>query len=121
MDLSAYQEELYLVPASLSLVLDKPWVELSTSAKDMISNLCTAVRTRPAPTVIHLSEEELKESTILPGKLVVFGGTLPEIPLHQVSVWNGSMVLATHAADSLAGNAAAKKELWAVLQELVRK
>lgn len=120
MDRSAYQEELYMVPASLTLALDKPWSELSAEAKDMINNLCTAVKTRPAPTVIHLTPEAFKSAATLPEKLVVFGGSIAEVPLHQVTSWKESMVVSTHPADALAGNASAKKELWAALQELIR-
>lgn len=118
---SEFQEELYSIPGALTLVLDSPWVTLPADAREMINNLCAAVKSRPAPSVIHRTTEELLAASDLPEALVVFGNSLPDIPLHQVTAWKGTQLVVTHPAGALAGNAAAKKELWSALQALVRE
>ncbi len=118
---SEFQEELYSIPGTLTLVLDSPWATLPADAREMINNLCAAVKSRPSPSVIHQTAEELTHATVLPEALVIFGASLPALPLHQVTTWKGARVVATHPAAALAGDAAAKKELWSALQELLRQ
>ena len=120
MDIFNDGEEIYNIKESLALILDKPWKELTPAAQEMVNNICTAVKTRPAPVVLHFPASDLEKTQGLPAKMVVFGHSGPDFPLNKVTAGANSQMIATESAETLAGNPAGKKELWAAIQELLR-
>jgi len=113
-------EEIYNIPETLVLVLDKPWAALGAGAREMVNNICAAVKTRPAPVVIHLGPQTLEQTPGLPHKMVVFGLAGPEKPINKVITGNHRLLIPAESAESLSTNPAGKKELWAAIQEMLR-
>ena len=111
-----YEEEVYKIKEALTLVLPYPLSNVGSEGKVMLQNLANALKLSPAPDIICLTEAELKSLSKLPPIMVLFGHRLEELKPHLPSNFRNSRVTLTQEADSLVGDAEAKKELWAAIR-----
>ncbi|MEY3405241.1 MAG: hypothetical protein RL161_671 [Bacteroidota bacterium] len=111
-----YEEEIYKVKEAVTLVLPYPLSKVNPEGKVMLQNLANALKSSPAPDLICLTESELQSLATLPPLMVLFGHRLQELKPHLPSTFRSSRVTLTQEADSLVGDAEAKKELWAAIR-----
>ena len=111
-----YEEEIYKVKEAITLVLPYPLSNVTPEGKVMLQNLANALKGSPAPDIVFLTESELQSLATLPPIMVLFGHRLKELRPHLPSTFRGSRVTLTLEADSLVGDAEAKKEVWAAIR-----
>lgn len=114
-----FNEELYSVKESLALVIPVPWAALSIECRTMLQNLSSALKQTPAPSILHLTNEELASINPLPGKMVLFGHQIEGLKLHLPASYRGSIATLSMDTDSLVKDPEGKKELWGALQLMV--
>lgn len=111
-------EEVYRVAEPISFLITQPWEKLDPISKQLLQNLCAAMKIQPGPRIIFKSDLNENELVGLPARLVSFGHPLANLALHQVSEWNDRRIIRSLSPETLANNPEHKKALWAALGTL---
>lgn len=114
-----YQEEVYLVPARTTVVIDKPWTDVTDDERTLLIKILGSVKLGLAQVQI-ISKKELtaiEMRAIAPERLIVFGSGFKEVPgLYEFTTVGGIPVI---RADSLGLlDDPRKKNLWLALRKM---
>ncbi len=116
---SLFQEELYILPSPLLIVLSKPWVELSTEELNTLSRMLNAVKlTLASVHVIAQKDFTLEELSVYsPNRVLAFGaGLKSSSKLYENLSIHGVSVIISESLDQL--DDAKKKNLWVALKKM---
>lgn len=116
---SLFQEELYILPSPLLIVLSKPWVELSTEELNTLSRMLNAVKlTLASVHVIVQKDFTLEELSVYsPNRVLAFGaGLKSSSKLYENLSIHGVSVIISESLDQL--DDAKKKNLWVALKKM---
>lgn len=116
-----YGEEIYCISSQIGLVLTEPWEHLSQESRTLLLNLSAALKKKPAPQILQLTEAELNHLDGLPEYLVLFGHSPAGIKLHLPTSFRSGSVTLTLKPDLLAQDPEAKKELWAAIRLMLAR
>lgn len=114
-----FQEDIYAVEESVTLVIREAWSDLSADSRTMLQNLTQAIKQKPAPGIRHISENELISGQNLPKKMVLFGHQVGALKLHLPAPLGNSVATLTLDTDSLLNDPDRKKELWGAIQLMI--
>jgi len=116
---SLYQEELYILPAPLLIVLSKPWANLTPEEITTLTKMLNAVRLNLASVQIivrtDFSVEEL--SAYSPKHILAFGSALQSssVVYENLSIGDTSIII-SESLDKL--DDTKKKSLWLALKKM---
>ncbi|MFZ9982163.1 MAG: hypothetical protein ACO3FI_09050 [Cyclobacteriaceae bacterium] len=116
-----YQEEIYHISQNIGLVLNEPWEKLSVPSQTMLINLTNALKQKPAPQILYLTESELNSLEKMPDYLVLFGHNPDGIKVHLPTTFRSRSVTLTYKPEHLAQDPEAKKELWAAIRLMLSR
>lgn len=114
-----FNEELYSVKESVTLVIPVPWIELSAGSRTMLQNLCAALKQTPPPSISYLTSEDLKTKEFLPAKMILFGHQVEGLKVHLPGNFRNSIATLTLDAADLSDDQETKKELWGAIQVML--
>ena len=114
-----FTENLYNIPEPPVLVLPTPLESRSAEGQKTILNLCQAIRSKPAPRVVVVSEQGLREEPLPGQRLIAFGFDLKDLAEDRVESFRGAKLIRTAPPEDLAGDPGRKKVLWAAVQALL--
>lgn len=116
-----FGEEIYNISSQIGLVLTEPWENLSDESRTLLLNLSTALKQKPAPQILHLTESELNSLENLPGYMVLFGHRPEGIKQHLPAAFRSGSVTLTSKPEELVKDPEAKKELWAAIRLMLSR
>ena len=114
-----YQEELYILPSPLLIVLSKPWANLTPEELSTLTRMLNAVKLNLASVQVifrtDFSVEEL--SAYSPTRILAFGSTLrSSSALYENLSFGDTSVIISEPLDKL--DDAKKKNLWVALKKM---
>ena len=116
---SLYQEELYVLPSPLLIILSKPWAELTSEELTTLTRMVQAVKLNLASVQIIVQ----KDFTIAdlaaysPKRVLAFGATFGSTTsLYENLNSEGVSVIISESLDKL--DDAKKKSLWVALKKM---
>ena len=120
-----YQENLYQVPAPVTIALTRAWKDIPAAEKELLTKITDALKQRISPKlglhtfrVVHVLSFDLSTWPKKPGKLIYFGPTVKGFtPYEVVSTGNTSIVFADSLADLIV-NEGNRTRLWQALKQL---
>lgn len=113
-----YSETIYHVPDAVTLVLRQPLKELPEAARTLVLNLCSVIKSRPAPALVVQTAGELLQGKLPSGKIIALGHDLPGLTVNQVHPFREGQLVLTTDPEILAGKPEEKKVLWAAIRQL---
>jgi hypothetical protein len=116
---SLYQEELYILPSPLLIVLSKSWDELSTDELTTLTKMLNAVKLNLASVQILVRKDFSMDELIVysPERILAFGATLrSSTSLYESLTIGGASVIISESLDNL--DEAKKKSLWTALKKM---
>lgn len=115
---STYTEELYRAAPRVTVVIGKPWEELTEEEKTLLSKILSAVRLKLETVAIwHQPKLNLSAYADKPSKVLCFAPA-EGLPKYEVLPANNtSVVVALPLADLLTDDDA-KKKLWGALKQM---
>lgn len=115
---ATYNEELYLIKDKTTIILSKPWSEVSEPEKEQLQKILQAVRLSIASVqIIHQPKLDLNELYHQPARMIYFGEPVSGLSLYECIKSQGTIVLAPHLS-LLIGDATGKQKLWMALKQL---
>ncbi|MBM3176746.1 MAG: hypothetical protein FJZ78_01955 [Bacteroidetes bacterium] len=117
--LFAESEEVYRVTEPIMFLIEKPWEKLEPASKQLLQNLCAAVKSKPGPRIVFKSELKENDLNGLPSRLVSFGHPMDALELHKVSDWGGRKIVRSLSPENLTNNPDHKKALWTAIGTLL--
>ena len=114
-----YQEELYILPSPLLIIVSKPWATLTAEELTTLTRMLNAVKLNLASVQVivrtDFSVEEL--SAYSPTRILAFGSTLrSSSTLYDNLSFGNTSVIISEALDKL--DDAKKKSLWGALKKM---
>jgi hypothetical protein len=114
-----YHEDIYTIPATVLIVLDREWTSISEEEKSLLTKILGAVRLSPATvqivTMPDLSLESIKQLGAT--KVIIFGSSVKElIKPYENTTLNGMTIVIADALGDL--DDAKKKSLWLTLKQM---
>ena len=116
---SLYQEELYLIPGKVLIVLAKSWPLVTDDERVVLSKMLGALKLNLATVqVLALPAFSLNDITCFgPSKILCFGVLPAEVSnLYELATVDNTMIIAAEAIDKL--DDAKKKTLWLELRKM---
>jgi hypothetical protein len=114
-----YQEELYILPSPLLIIVSKPWATLTTEELTTLTRMLNAVKLNLASVqVIFRTDFSVDElSAYSPTRVLAFGSTLrSSSALYDNLSFGNTSVIISEALDKL--DDAKKKSLWGALKKM---
>jgi hypothetical protein len=114
-----FQEDIYLIPAPLLIVIAKPWDELSEAELDTLSKLLKAIKLNLASVQIIVRKEfEVNELAVFATtRVLAFGASLTRPFTHYENITsNGVSLIISESLDQLDDQK--KKSLWTALRAM---
>jgi len=114
-----FQEELYVLPSPLLIVLAKPWAELSTDELTTLTRMLNAVKLNLASIQVIVRKDFAMEelSAYSPDRVLAFGAALKSssILYENISLGDTSVIVSESLQDL---DDAKKKSLWMALKKM---
>lgn len=114
-----FQEELYVLPSPLLIILEKPWAELSTDELTTLTRMLNAVKLNLASVQIIVRKDFTVDelSAYSPVRILAFGAELKSssVLYENISIGDTSVIVSEsllHLDD------AKKKNLWGALKKM---
>jgi hypothetical protein len=116
---STFGEELYNVPAPLTVVIDCSWTELKAEHIELLSKILVAVgKSLDGVRVIHQSPFDMSSWTERAGRVIGFCAPPKGLTTYEtIPTADGAVVFSDRLSD-LYTDDAAKRKLWATLKTL---
>lgn len=116
---SIYQEDLYVLPAKVIIIIDKAWEEITADERVLLAKILGSVKLSLSAVQIIVGKKfELSSLQAFgPDRVIAFGATLKDqaMPYEVLSV-DRTMVLQADALDALDDQK--KKSLWNALKQM---
>lgn len=114
-----YQEEVYTVPAPVTVVLDKPWSAVEADQSQLLGKILQAVRLSPeAVRIIQQASFDLSVFEEKPKRMIAFMKPPKGLALYEVIVTGETSVVFSEDLEILIRDDAAKRKLWNTLKTL---
>ncbi|MEO7991009.1 MAG: hypothetical protein ABI663_15785 [Chryseolinea sp.] len=116
---SLFQEELYILPSPLLIILSKPWGELTAEELNTLTRMLNAVKLSLASVQIIIRKEFTLEelSAYSPERILAFGSSLKESSaLYENLSIGGISVIISESLSQL--DDTKKKNLWIALKKM---
>jgi hypothetical protein len=114
-----FQEDIYLIPTPLLIVIAKPWGELSEAELDTLSKMLKAIKLSLASVQIIVRKEfDVNELAIFgPNRVLAFGASLTKPFTHYENInSDGVSIIISESLDQLDDQK--KKSLWTALRTM---
>lgn len=114
-----FQEDLYLLPSRVIVVLSQPWEAVNENDRLVLTKMLNAVRLNPATVqIIQKSEFDVQDlQPLAPSKVLVFGARIKQSPkLYEFVTINGIPLIVAESLELL--DDAKKKTLWGALKQM---
>lgn len=114
-----YTEELYSIQLLPTVLLTKPWLEVSDAEKEQLSKILSALKLPLERVTIKFQPAfNLSGWNEKPEKLIYFGALPAGISYYEVIDVNGVSLVASESLEVLLGDESARKRLWGALRQL---
>ncbi|HMJ68032.1 MAG TPA: hypothetical protein VK508_04020 [Cyclobacteriaceae bacterium] len=115
---TAYSEEIYSIKEKTTVILSKPWGEITEGDKQQLQKILQAVRLSIASVrIAHQSVLDLTRLKPVPARVIYFGDPVPGLAQFECIQATGTVVLAPHL-DLLPADDAGRKKLWIALKQM---
>jgi hypothetical protein len=115
---TAYTEELYAIKEKTTVILSKPWSEISDTDRQQLQKILQAVRLSIASVrIIHQPALDLNRLSPVPAKMIYFGEPVAGLTQFECIQTNGTIVLAPHL-HLLPADDSGRKKLWIALKQM---
>jgi len=114
-----YQEDLYLIPGKIIIVLSKDWASTTPEEQNTLGKILAALRLNLAAVqIVSYQKFSISDlASLSPSKVLAFGVAPVEAPnLYEFTEVQGLPVLAAESIDKL--DDAKKKTLWLELRKM---
>jgi len=119
LDQTIYTEEVYQLEPLPTVVITKPWVNITETETELLKKILTALKLSFETVTIKQQESfDLSTWVVKPRKLIYFGLVPAGIPYYQVIDVNGVSLVASESLENLLTNDPARKQLWGALKQL---
>ncbi|MBX2894068.1 MAG: DNA polymerase III subunit psi [Cyclobacteriaceae bacterium] len=114
-----YTEELYQIHPLATVVLTKPWKEVSQAEQELLARILTALKLSiDGVTIVHQPKLDLSVFAIKPEKVIYFGALPPGLSYYECIEAQGINLVASEELAKLLANDQARKMLWTALKQL---
>ena len=114
-----YTEELYSIQELPTILLTKPWLEVSDAEKEQLIKILSALRLPLERVTIKFQPAfDLSGWNAKPEKLIYFGSMPAGIAHYEVIDVNGVSLVASESLETLLTEEPARKRLWGALRQL---
>ncbi|HEY0653392.1 MAG TPA: hypothetical protein VGD65_09700, partial [Chryseosolibacter sp.] len=109
--------ELYAIPASVTILINKPWESISEEHKTLLGKILGSVKTSLASTrIVNRASITMDELTALGSRKILLFGTQAQLNSYEHIQAQGFSII---RADELEGlDDAKKKSLWLALKTM---
>lgn len=115
---TAYTEEIYKIREKTTVILSKPWNEITEADRQQLQKILQAVRLSIAAVrILHQSALDLARLKPLPARMIYFGDPVPGLSQFECITTEGTIVLAPHL-HLLPADDAGRKKLWLALKQM---
>jgi len=114
-----FTEELYLIKPAPTIILTKPWMQITVAERDQLSKILTALKlSLERVTIIYQPKLDLAALVVKPEQVIYFG-PLPAGLTHYERIEADNIALvASEELEQLLTNDPARKKLWLALKQL---
>ena len=120
-----FTEELYQIRNPVTIGVSRPWKEITTAEKELLTKITEALRQRINPAlglnafrIVHMPTFDLSTWHEKPEKLIYFGPSIKGFSLYElVTVGHTNIVFADSLVD-LIPHEANRTKLWQALKQL---
>lgn len=116
-----FNEELYRLPARVTIVIPSPWKEMAPSEIELLSKILASVNLPLEGVQIMESKNNLlsENSALKPTCILSFGASLQDSDkYYEILEINHIPYVVAHKLDQL--NESRKKQLWAALKQMFK-
>ena len=115
---TAFTEEIYSIKEKTTIILSRPWDNLSEGDKQQLQKILQAVRLNLASVqIIHQPKLDLARLNPQPSRMIYFGEPVAGLSQFECIKTAGTIVLAPPLA-ALQDDPPAKQKLWVALKQL---
>jgi hypothetical protein len=114
-----FQEDIYLIPELVTIVVEKPWANVSTSERAQLSKILNALKlSLEKVRVSFQSDLDLTKLIGRPTHVIVFGLTLKGVNLYEAITIKDTRLVMSESLSALLTNDDGKKKLWLALKPM---
>ncbi len=122
LEASIFNEEIYVPLERTTVVLNKPWREVSAEEQDLLQKILVAVGLKPESVAVHYEpHHDFNYWQPLSPKSLYFGLPLAGYAhLEVASLPNGTQLIPAPPLADLQNDSGAKQKLWQALKQLFK-
>ncbi|HCZ36308.1 MAG TPA: hypothetical protein DHV26_10335 [Cytophagales bacterium] len=114
-----YTEEIYSIALQPTVILTKPWAEVTLGEREQLSKILTALKlSLERVTILYQPKLDLAALIIKPERVIYFGPLPAGLTHYEFIEAQGVALVASEGLDQLLTNDPARKKLWAALKQL---
>ncbi|MCW5911269.1 MAG: DNA polymerase III subunit psi [Cyclobacteriaceae bacterium] len=114
-----FTEELYHISSPATIVLTKPWPEISAAEREQLSKILNALKlSLNGVTILHQPKLDMAALPAKSGRLIYFGSLPAGINHYEFMEARQVGLVASEDLETLIGNEGARKKLWTALRQL---
>jgi DNA polymerase III psi subunit len=114
-----FTTELYQIRSQPTVVITKPWKEVSQPEQELLARILTALKLSiDGITIVHQPKLDLSAFPVKPEKVIYFGALPAGLAHYERIEAQGVAVVAAEELEQLLTNDPARKKLWAALKQL---
>ncbi len=114
-----FSEEIFLIPAKVTVVIDRPWKLVSSEEKILLEKILGALKLSvDKVSVLNVALTDLELPSDKVEKIISFGVPFSGAPHYEVSSLGPIPMVISDSLDKLLTNDESKKMLWQALKRL---
>jgi DNA polymerase III psi subunit len=114
-----FSDDIYLLPEPITIVVEKPWVNVSTEERVQLSKILNALKfSLEKVRVAFQADLDLTKLIGHPSYVIVFGLTLKGVNLYEPITIKDTRLVMSESLSALLTNDDAKKKLWLALKPM---
>ena len=116
---NTYSEDIYLLPELVTIVVEKPWVNISIEERVQLSKILNALKLSLEKVRVSFQTDlDLTNLIGHPSYVIVFGLTLKGVNLYEPITVKDTRLVMSESLSALLTNDDAKKKLWLALKPM---
>ena len=116
---NTYSEDIYLLPELVTIVVEKPWVNISIEERVQLSKILNALKLSLEKVRVSFQTDlDLNKLIGHPSYVIVFGLTLKGVNLYEPITIKDTRLVMSESLSALLTNDDAKKKLWLALKPM---
>lgn len=116
---SIFTEELYQIRPLPTVVITKPWKEVSQAEQELLARIITALKfSMDGISIIYQDKLDLSALPVKPEKVIYFGALPAGLAHYEHIEAQGVSLVASEELEQLLTNDPARKRLWTALKQL---